>query len=189
MKLHCSVLAWDLANNLPGASGVDDDLNSVVDDASEAGMPAAASAERDLLIEPSQIGFRRALRGYLLGSPNEFLIVQRGAYVDYGYARLAGGTIGGINALRVPPSMRSLFSTSFSGVEGTSPTDFPQEWRDQGRMIIQPNNSGAPACFVQPIIDTWIDRFDYEATPYPATGALNVGFLGSPASGTVYYMI
>ena len=139
-------------------------FNTVVDDASEAGMPTTNPAERDVLIEPSQIGFRRALRGYLLGPPNEFLIVQRGAYVDYGYARLAGGTIGGINTSRVPTSLRSLINTSFSGLDKTSPTDFPQEWRDQGRLIIQPNSTGSPACFAQPIIDTWIDRFDYVAT-------------------------
>ena len=153
------VSIWTGPDGQPGVAGVNDDgdvdgsNNALVDNASELGY---ANSD-DVLVDIGSKGMRTTM---CFATTGEFVPVPYGAYVDNGYVRNAGGTLGGNNPTRLTSNsvIRELFVTGFSGyrlpVTGNS---FPIDWQKSGKFVL---SSGPVPSFYQPSIDTWTSTYD-----------------------------
>jgi hypothetical protein len=111
----------------------------------------------------------------LVPGTNEYVVAPPGEFVDFGYVRMAGGMIGGSEAIeRLAAAPRNTFgallSTPFSGLSGTGTLPFlgryPGSWADAGRFVIPvtgfgvATGAGSINSFAQPVIDTWTASYD-----------------------------
>lgn len=133
----------------------------------------------------------------LSAGTNEYIATAPGSFVDYGFARLPGGMVGGFDVIdRLPSAQRAalggMFATNFSGrIADTADSNlsrYPLGWSNSGRFIV---SSGARVSgFVQPVLDTWTesydgDGFDQPLIPAPpAPPGLQFNATGSTLSGT-----
>lgn len=176
---------WLGPDGVPGSAG-DDDGDGTPNNESELGF---ANSD-DTIVDASSYGFRNALTRFdttMAASP-DFSIRARGGFVDYGYARTAGGTIGGMNTTRVPSyttsgpvyALRPLFVTPFSGIESSTGTvPFPAGWINSGRVLM---SDGPINSFYQPMIDTWTDFYNRDPFFQGNSTAINAAFIGNPTT-------
>ncbi len=152
------------------------------------GTPATGESD-DAVIVPSNPGFRQVLANIGTG---DYILERRGGFVDYGYGRLGGGAVGGVNPLvtaplaTATPPGRVLVDTPFSGVQfngnlATSPgldPLFPDGWFNSGRVVV---SFTAVNSFIQPMIDTWTDFYDRDGLGQGSlTSGGSVAIQGSP---------
>ena len=113
------------------------------------------------------------------GQMDELMVMDRGDFVDIGYTRLAGGSMGGFiqfdsGGNLVSTVNQAWFLSNFSGFGGgrvTSVTNsanatyqstFPVTWENSGRFIV-PTVSAGVEPFYQPVYDTWTDSYTTDA--------------------------
>ena len=183
-------LAWEGRDRVPGGIGDDDGdtlapddtrgPNSPLIETDELGLPGTddeAIAIDSLRINEALLdnGTRVASGQYDFAPARRtrFGLIDRGDFVDLGYARNAGGAMRGLFQfdLGTTTVLRQdnllVFSSPFSGVQRRQMTPgiqtniaFPDSWLNSGRFILR-TGTGSPviSSFYQATYDTWTDGY------------------------------
>ena len=195
-------------NNVPGNVG-DDDGNGVNENPGELGW----SGSNDVIVDVNSLNLRPydrfvtaastpsvfqstkllpTVTAYAAGA-EQYAPTVPGGFVDFGYARLAGGPMGGFGALGLVPStppgkmteMALAFTSTYSGgvfasdgAGGIARAFSPPSWELSGRYVLGLPSALSTDSFVQPIIDTWTDSYDGD-------GFNQSGLVVAPPSFTV----
>ncbi|MCO8123649.1 hypothetical protein NHH03_18025 [Stieleria sp. TO1_6] len=172
-------------NGVPGGVG-DDDGDTVIDNETELGWPGSDDepvSPNSLRLDEVLINNGTRTATVWNQTPvSEFFVVERGDFVDLGYTRLAGGPMRGLfqfdesgGQINTPAARLEDFSSSFSGLNGSSPTVvlqpsgatrnsmFPISWEQSGRMIVRTIGDGRLSSYYQPVYDTWTDSYSTDS--------------------------
>ncbi|MGV3484442.1 MAG: PulJ/GspJ family protein [Planctomycetaceae bacterium] len=177
------------SQNVAGRPG-DDDGDGTSNELDELGLPGTD----DVLISTGSLGINptgsstdpavvnvfESTTTTLPAGANEFFLTQPGGFVDFGYARLPGGVVGGFDATA---PLATLFSTSFSGrvpYAGSANATYPDNWSLSGRFV-QRTGAGSTmvSTFVQPLIDTGTVTYDGDGFEQPTTTVSGFNLSGS----------
>lgn len=188
---------WVGNDGLPGVANFDDDgdhnppTNPALDELDELGWPDTddelVTVNNPRLNEVFINNGNRTVGDWNDLTPRlPFFQVDSGDFVDLGYARLAGGPMGGLiqfdeSGNVISPAINTArsreFLSNFSGFAadtetvieglGTGPayrSTFPVSWEASGRLIVRTNSgSGLVSSFFQPVYDTWTNSYDTDA--------------------------